>query len=90
MRLFYLSFIEEREAMDDRAVLYGRELVLRDIERHLSKGIFSECHIRPAFTIEKGHYKCNRCQTLSSLKNRTPVFAVRDVITVGNVSNWGK
>lgn len=77
--------------MNDRTLLYGRELLLHDIEKLYSKDILKDCYIRPAFLIENKNYKCNRCQTFSSLKQAYPCvcgnkcYYCRECIQLGKV-----
>lgn len=77
--------------MSDRSLLFGRELVLRDVETLYSKEVIEEGEIRPAFLVEKGRYYCNRCQTASTLNQPYPCickkkcYYCRECIQMGKV-----
>lgn len=55
--------------MADYSLLYGRELLLEDIEEDFDLEKISKI---PAFKEIKGHYYCMRCQTKCLLKTRYP------------------
>ncbi|MCC5896202.1 MAG: DEAD/DEAH box helicase family protein [Alkalibacterium sp.] len=77
--------------MSDHTLLYGRELILREIFSSYSEDVIKQCSKRPAFTVEKGKYTCNRCQTVSRLKKGYPCrcgercYYCRECIQLGKV-----
>lgn len=77
--------------MNDRTVLYGRELVLRDALAQFTDDVIDECAKKPGFVSIKGVLRCNRCQTVLSLKQPYPCicgkrcFYCRECIQLGKV-----